>query len=132
MSPKLRQSPRRRLVLTVVVALAFIVPAIAFAWSQTYASSTYFYPDGIALSSFNQGLNYNHMHWEPPYDPGGQAGPHYGQVTFCDSSYQCYGYRQTANGFVDDYRSISYGRGKCHAKASNIYAIYVYSCFTYN
>ena len=123
---------RARWIVVVVAAIALALPAAAFAWAQTYVSSTYFYPDGIGLSAFNGSLNYNSMSWDPPYDPGGQAGPHYGQVTLCDSGYHCYSYAESKTGFVSDSRTISYGRGKCHAKASNIYAIWVHSCYVHN
>jgi hypothetical protein len=117
----------------VALVIVLAIPALALAWSQTYVSSTYFYPDGIGLSDFNGSLNYNAMSWDPPYDPGGQAGPHYGQVTLCDSGYHCYSpYKESASGFVSDTRTISYGRGKCHAKASNIYAIWVHYCSVHN
>jgi hypothetical protein len=96
-------------------------------------SNTYFYPDGIGLSAFNGSLDYNEMAWQKPYDPGGQAGPQYGQVTLCDSGYHCYApYAESASGFIADHRTISYGRGKCHARASNIYALYVYDCYVHN
>ena len=114
-------------------SIALAVPALALAWSQTYVSSTYFYPDGIGLSGFNGSLKYNAMSWDPPYDPTGEAGPHYGQVTLCDSGYHCYSpYKESASGFVSDTRTISYGRGKCHAKVSNIYAIWVHYCTVNN
>lgn len=83
-----RGRTRWALVAAAIVALA--TPAAAYAWSQTYVSNTYFNADGIGLSAFNGSLNYNEMYWQPPYDPGGQAGPHYGQVTLCDSGYHCY------------------------------------------
>ena len=78
-----RAHGRRRRVGWAAVAVAVVVlavPALASAWSQTYVSSTYFYPDGIGLSAFNGSLNYNAMSWDPPYDPGGQAGPQYGLI----------------------------------------------------
>ena len=127
-----RRQGRTRWAVVAVALVMLAIPAAAYAWSQTYVSNTYFNPDGIGLSAFNGSLNYNEMYWQPPYDPGGQAGPHYGQVTLCDSGYHCYTYKESSSGFVSDTRTISYGRGKCHAKNSNIYAIYVYDCFVHN
>jgi hypothetical protein len=53
-----------------------------------------------------------------------------GQVTLCDPSYSCYGYTADNDGSVDDYRTISYGRAKCHSYAGNGSNIFVSSCYT--
>jgi len=109
----------------VVVALA--IPAIVYAWSQYYARNTVFSPDGIALSGFNNGLNYNHVSWVPQQGPAIVM-----QSTLCDASYQCYPYTSSNAGVINDPRSISYGRGKCHEKADQIYQAFVYECVVDN
>ena len=120
---------RRRAALFIVLAMvALAMPVAAFAWSQTYASYVVFKPDGIALSSFNSGLNFNHFSWSDQY--GG--GPNTGQTTLCDASYSCYPYSESTSGNLTDTRSISYGRAKCHSKASNFYPMLVYECYTHN
>lgn len=122
-----RERVRPRWVIAILLALALAVPASALAWTQTYASYVQFSPDGIALSDFNSGLNYNHFSWSNPY-----GGDNIGQTTLCDASYQCYSYSESSSGSLSDYRSISYGRAKCHSKASNFYPMLVYECYTSN
>jgi len=53
------------------------------------------------------------------------------QMTLCDSSYACYPYTECPSSCAE-YRSISYGRAKCTAKASNQTWIYVYYCYISN
>ena len=55
-----------------------------------------------------------------------------GQVTLCNASYQCYAYTSDTDGFVDDTRTISYGRGKCHAAVLNPNHIFVDACWVSN
>lgn len=113
----------RRLVVVLLAAVALGLPATAFAfWDQTYASNTTFNPGGIALSASNANFFYSIMQW----NNNGMTG----QVTLCDSSYNCYPYTYTATGTVTDYRTISYGRAKCNAWSGNTLSIYVQDCYT--
>lgn len=113
----------RRLVVLAAVAVALALPtaALAWFWDQTYAGNTTFAPGGIALSAFQQSLRYNIMQW----NNNGM----FGQITLCDSSYNCYPYTYTNNGTVNDYRTISYGRAKCNSWSGNTLDIYVQSCY---
>jgi len=116
-------------VAVVVAAVAAAVPAVALAWSTYYVEHQDFGPGGIGLSAFNSGINYNRMIFSK------YAGDPYqevGQTTLCDSSYSCYGYVSDDDGAVYDYRSISYGRAKCHAAVLNPNHIYVNHCYTQN
>lgn len=118
-------SVKQRIALLAVIVAALALPAVALAWSQYYVSHTYFNPDGIGLSSFNSNLNYNEISWNAD-------GVDVMQSTLCDSSYSCYAYQNDTSGFDQDYRSISYGRAKCHAYSGNMYSVYIYDCYTQN
>lgn len=122
----LRVTIRKRLVaratravalLTIVLALA--VPPSALAWYQYYADHTSFGAGGIALSNSNSGINYNELSWTA-----------YAAMrsTLCDTSYQCYDYHTEDDGFIQDFRSISYGRAKCNA----VGAVFVWHCYASN
>lgn len=111
-------------VLALAVALA--LPAAALAWAQNYKLYSNMGPDGIALSDFNSGINWNETSFNPNYVTDRM------QLTLCDSSYSCYAYSESNSGYLSDSRSISYGRAKCHAHRDNIYLIYVNWCYTRN
>jgi hypothetical protein len=121
----------RAVVLAAAAVTALLIPVAALAWDQYYAQSTTFNNDGIALSDFNNGLNYNEMNWTsdaPPYPATT------GQTTLCDASYNCYSYDSASavNGFIQDLRTISYGRAKCHSAITNTVPIWVNDCYARN
>lgn len=121
------RSRRARLTLLLAIAIvALALPASAYAWEQYYVSATYFNPDGIGLSEFNGNLNYNEISWS---DFGGSD---YMQLTLCNAAYQCYDYKPDSSGFGQDYRTIDYGRAKCHSFSGNNGYDYIESCYTNN
>lgn len=117
------------LIALVAAVLTIAFPAIAHAWSSAYVGTQAFSPGGIGLSAFNSGMNYNFMSWNSEYYGGSNLR---GQVTLCDSSYQCYSYSYTNSGTVSDTRSISYGRAKCNSWQDNFYDMLVYQCYADN
>lgn len=122
----MHESRKRRYALMVVLVLALVVPTAAYAWAQNYKLSSNMEPNGIALSDFNSGINRNETSFNSYYVTDIM------QLTLCDASYICYAYTQSNSGYLYDSRSISYGRGKCHAGVNNIYLIYVNWCYAAN
>lgn len=109
-------------------ALVLLFPALAGGgtWAQQYVSNQIFNPDGIGLSAFNS-VHENILNWY------GQQGPAVVmQATLCDASYSCYPYVGSNSGNIDDTRTISYGRAKCHEKADQIYQAFVRYCTANN
>jgi hypothetical protein len=115
----------RHLVILMVLAIALAITPSASAWDQTYVYEKWVNPGGIGLSNFNYGVDYNAVWWEP------RANDLY-QTTLCDASYQCYPYISSDSGFLQDTRSISYGRAKCTAWFVNGEALYVHDCLATN
>lgn len=98
-------------------------------WCPTYVQNATFNPGGIGLSDFNYEVDYNVTNWTKQ---NGDNFPEEMGLTLCDASYNCYSYDYSSYGHIQDPRSISYGRAKCHAYDNNMYPINVQSCWTEN
>jgi hypothetical protein len=117
----------RFLLAAILVALA--LPATALAWYSYYVDNAYFNAGGIGLSAFNSSLKHNIIDWNKV------AGDPYQEVmqsTYCDSSYVCYPYSSDSTGYLLDSRTISYGRGKCHAATLNPNQVFIDYCYVDN
>jgi hypothetical protein len=95
-------------------------------WSVYYVQNKTFHPNDAGFSGFNSHVNYNELLWDP-FEPSLIM-----QLTLCNSSNSCYPYTYSYSGFLQDTRSISYGRAKCHSKATNYIDAFVYHCYASN
>jgi hypothetical protein len=104
-------------VLGILMTLA--LPSTASGWEQFYVSHKSFGAGGIGLSAFNQNVAWNEVYWVAYAAM---------RTTLCNSSYQCYDYLPDSDGFMQDPRSISYGRAKCNAVGD----VFIWYCYTTN
>lgn len=117
---------RRAVLLGAAGLLLLAAPTAALAWDSYYSWEESRNPGRIRYSGANYNLDYHILTFAPYVGSGDKM-----QATLCDSSYACYSYTEGGSSF-GDYRSISYGRAKCTAKASNQTWIYVYYCYISN
>jgi hypothetical protein len=106
-----------------VALAALVLPAGAFGWYQMYVENHTMQPLGFQYSSFNSGLDYNAVQWNVHLAIFG--------LTLCNSGGSCYPYAYDDGGFFSEFRTISYGRAKCHWPYSN-QTVYVFFCETSN
>jgi hypothetical protein len=116
--------PKKKYVAVAAAVVALAFAGAALAWSQTYASSTYFSPGGGRTSASNSSIDDNQISFV------GSDG--YGGTTLCTTQTVCYSTDFSNSGYIDDTRSISYGYAYCQASSANGGELYVYYCDTHN
>jgi hypothetical protein len=114
----------RGFMIVVSALLAISLPGAAGAWSQSYAFNVILRPGWSAGSQWNSSLTENYMRWDRRYGGYPSVG-----LRYCRTDGSCYSYMWTQSpGPMYDTRTISYGRGECHAYGGNNYDVYVYEC----
>ncbi len=122
----------RRWILASVAVVALAFPTVALAWAQWYSANTYFGAGGFNYSSWQSSLNFNEVQYEPDCNLLGECVRM--QLSLCNTSDSCYGYvgASITSGYVQDLRTIAYGKAKCQAHGANWNQTYVYRCRTSN
>lgn len=112
------------LLLVAVVGLTVFVP-IAGAWSETYVHPQCAPPGSAGFSSWNQ-IGFNVVYW------GNCSNTDllYMGTTLQRPDLSIYGYQWANGGYMDDTRSISYGRAECRVGFNDLYDPYIDECYT--
>lgn len=110
-----------------IVLAALIAAPSALAWYEYFVWSGWFNPGGIALSGFNDNVDYVEMDWDS------RGGTQAGQVTLCYPNSQCIGYTSGNLGNISEgFYQLSYGRGKCNSWTGNTLGYTVNFCYVAN
>lgn len=128
MGARIRASSPRAGLALLCACVALVFPASALAFAQYYSQNIYFHHGGFNYSDWNASLNYNEVLFEPLCSLSCLRM----QLSLCNTSGQCYAYVGNETGYVQDLRSISYGKAKCQAPSDNFTDTYVYWCYTHN
>ena len=105
----------------------FFLRALLLSRSTTPRTSIYTTAGSITQTG-TRVLNYNEVLFEPLCSLSCLRM----QLSLCNTSGQCYAYVGNETGYVQDLRSISYGKAKCQAANDNFTDTYVYWCYTHN
>jgi hypothetical protein len=109
------------------VFVALLAASPSFAWHSTYVVNTWLPSGDWRATGFVSNINYNSTSWN-----NGAGGVLAMKLTLCHPSDSCYVVSESFSGYLQDFRSISYGAAWCGAESGNPNQTYVYNCYALN